>query len=235
MTAVVFSILNVQYAFATSCALMLTQPSLKSINGGESEATAGEQLIISTTITNHCYEQDQPFVAIIEVRNSDGVTEYLSWQSGVLKGLTGNIEIGVSWIPAYGDNYELRAFVISSLENPQVLSRVEVSNITIAAQDSGRVIVVIPNDPDPSLQQSSFEHSAIKVVLGVNSTVTFVNQDSVPHRLVVEHDSADQVAFQKYVFVPSHNSFVYDFTDTGVFLYSDRDRGWMHGYVDVLQ
>ncbi|HEX2615540.1 MAG TPA: hypothetical protein VHL10_08595, partial [Nitrososphaera sp.] len=111
--------------------------------------------------------------------------------------------------------------------------RVVTSKIDVA--ESSKTVIVIPNDPDPALQQSNFEPSAIKVVLGLNSTVTFVNQGSVPHRLVVEHDSADQVAFQKYVFIPPYDSFVYNFTDTGEFWYSDRDMVWMHGYVDVLQ
>jgi len=109
--------------------------------------------------------------------------------------------------------------------------RIATSNVSIA--ESSNAIIVIPNDAGPSLQQSNFEPSTMKVVLGVNNTVVIVNQDCESHRLVVEHDSADQTAFQKYVFVPSHDSFVYNFTDMGGFWYSDRDRVWMHGYVEV--
>jgi plastocyanin len=142
------------------------------------------------------------------------------------------VEVGIFWVPDEAGEYQIRVLTLVGFD-AFGFGRIATSKIDIA--ESNKTVIVIPNDPDPSVQQSSFEPTAIKVVLGVNSTVTFVNQDSVPHRLVVEHDSADQVAFQKYVFVPSYASFVYNFTDTGGFWYSDRDRDWMQGYVEVYQ
>ncbi|HEX2557907.1 MAG TPA: hypothetical protein VHK86_06260 [Nitrososphaera sp.] len=136
------------------------------------------------------------------------------------------------WVPDKAGEYQIRALTLVSMD-AFGFGHVATSKIDVA--ESSNTVIVIPNDPDPLLQQSSFEPPAIKVVLGVNSTVTFVNQDSVPYRLIVQHDSADQVAFQKYVFVPSYDSFVYNLTDTGKFWYSDRDRGWMRGYVEVYQ
>jgi len=47
--------------------------------------------------------------------------------------------------------------------------RIATSNVSIA--ESSNAIIVIPNDPGPSLQQLIFEPSTMKVVLGVNNTV----------------------------------------------------------------
>jgi len=124
---------SLQGAFASSCSISVLPPALKSVNSPPlRDVTAGDQLVIATTITN-CIEYDLPFVAIVEVRNSDGLTESLSWQSGILKGHDGQVAVGVMWVPSHGDNFELRAFVVSSLENPQILSATATSNVTIAA------------------------------------------------------------------------------------------------------
>lgn len=128
------TVFSSQSAFASSCSISVLPPTLKSeysppLRG----ATASDQIMIATTITNGCIEHDQPFVAIVEVRNSDSITESLSWQSGILKGHDGQVAVGVLWIPSHGDNFELRAFVVSSLENPQILSATVTSNVTIAA------------------------------------------------------------------------------------------------------
>jgi hypothetical protein len=123
-----------QGASASSCSMSASPPSLSSTYTPPlSGAIAGDQLVIATTITNGCIEHDQPFVAIVEVRNSDGLTEGLSWQSGTLDGRDGQVAVGVMWIPSHGDNFELRAFVVSDLENPQILSPIATSNVTIAA------------------------------------------------------------------------------------------------------
>ena len=118
---------------ASSCDLQVTNPYLSSqFSGSVSTPTTDEQFTIAATITNPCSERE-PFVAIIEVRNSEGVTEYLGWEGGILEGQTGQAAIGVSWIPSYAGTYELRTFAISSLDSPRILSTISSSEISITS------------------------------------------------------------------------------------------------------
>jgi plastocyanin len=213
---------NVNHAFASSCSISVTSPEPQTVHsGGLEEIKAGEHFVITTLIINRCSE-DQPFISIIEVRNSDGVTEYLRWHGGVLKGSTGMTQVGTSWVPPAGGDCELRTFAISGLANPQILSTVMTTNITIAAEDPGKAIMTIPYDPDPSLQQITFEPSLIKVILGVNNTIKWTNGDTVSHRLA--GDYPDPVKFERAIFVYRSYSFEHTFTEAGEFRYIDRGQ-----------
>lgn len=91
--------------------------------------TVGQKVIIATTIQN--YQNDtRDFAAIVEVRDSNGFTELLSWQTGHIGGRSSS-EVGVSWIPQKADDYQIRAFVLNRIENPEVLSPVIESDVTI--------------------------------------------------------------------------------------------------------
>jgi hypothetical protein len=118
-------------AFATSCALLVIAPELQTGSSLFTEITAGQQVVITTAFSNNCGEQDQPYVGIIEVRNSDGVTEYLAWRTGTLQ-YGDTVDMGASWTPEHGDTYELRTFIITDLQKPEILSRLAISNVTIA-------------------------------------------------------------------------------------------------------
>jgi hypothetical protein len=74
--------------------------------------------------------QVQPFVALIEVRDSDGITVYLAWQTGVL-GRNSDAQVGLSWIPNVADSYEIRTFVITDLKNPQILTPIAMSTFDV--------------------------------------------------------------------------------------------------------
>lgn len=55
---------------------------------------AGKQAVLSLVITNDA-DQPRPFVELVEVRDSNGVTVFAAWQSGILD-LNSQKEIGVS-------------------------------------------------------------------------------------------------------------------------------------------
>ncbi len=225
-------ILDFPGVLASSCNLETTNPVLKSPSSRVlAEATAGEQFVITTIISNNCVEDDVPFFALVEVRNSDGTTESLSWQSGVLRGIEDQTEVGVSWVPLRGGDYELRTFAVSNTENPQILTAVMSQNITIAT-NSDRAVIAIPYDPDPSLQQVNFEPSLIRVVIGVNNTVRWTNGDIVSHRLA--GDSINPVEFEGPAFMYPGYSFEHTFTGAGQFGYVDLEREWMRGVVWVI-
>jgi hypothetical protein len=105
------------------------KPSLKEINGNAvQELRTGKQVILSTTVTNNNNNQSQPFTAILEVRDANGVTIYLQWQKGIL-GPSDISGIGLSWTPERAGNYEIRTFVVSDMLNAEVLSPVATSGI----------------------------------------------------------------------------------------------------------
>ncbi len=117
---------------AGSCALMANPPKLTLVHSEALgyEPQVGEQLVIATVYSNDCARPDVPFVGILEVRNSEGITEYLAWQTGILE-YHQSIQIGYSWMPEYADTYELRTFIISDLPNPRILSPVSTSDAII--------------------------------------------------------------------------------------------------------
>jgi hypothetical protein len=108
-----------------------TPPSLKDVTGNDlSSVTAGQQVILSTTVVNNL-DRSQPFAAIVEVRDSSGVTIFLAWQTGTLN-QAGQTQVGLSWMADNPGDYTVRTFVISDLNNPQILSKVMESHITVS-------------------------------------------------------------------------------------------------------
>lgn len=108
-----------------------TAPVLKDISGNTlSEVSAGSQVILSSTITNNA-DFSQPFAGIVEVRDADGFTVMLQWQTGVLNA-NGTTEIGISWTPDAPGEYTVRTFVLTSIQNPGILSPIEESTVTVS-------------------------------------------------------------------------------------------------------
>jgi hypothetical protein len=105
-------------------------PTLKDVQGKTlSSVQQGQQVVLSTTVNNN-ENQETPFVAIVEVRDSNDVTTYLAWQTGTLNA-NGHAEVGLSWTPSQSGNYQVRTFILSDLSNPSILSAVQSSQITV--------------------------------------------------------------------------------------------------------
>lgn len=65
------------------------------------------------------------FFVIVEVRNSDEITEFFGWQSITsLKSAGDEVEIRMSWIPDEAGAYSLRTFAVTGFTNPEALSGV---------------------------------------------------------------------------------------------------------------
>lgn len=82
-------------------------------------STVGEQVVISVVATNNA-STDIEYVMIVEVWDSNDITWYLTWQSGVLRAGE-ETEIGISWLPQAADTYKIIAHPITNFENPQAL------------------------------------------------------------------------------------------------------------------
>jgi len=94
------------------------------------EVSAGQQVVLTTSVRNN-NASPQDFVALIEVRDSTGITVFLAWQTGTLPA-NGQTQVGLSWTPEFTDDYTIRTFVISDLNNPRVLSPVSESEIVVS-------------------------------------------------------------------------------------------------------
>lgn len=108
-----------------------SEPVAKDISGNElGEVTAGQQIVLSSTITNN-NDEDLQYAAIIEVRDADGFTVSLQWAAGTLAAEDSN-EIGLSWTPTEAGEYTIRTFVLTSVDNPSALSLIEETTITVS-------------------------------------------------------------------------------------------------------
>src|SRR5687768_7073551 len=116
-------------AVAQEAVLQPETPELKDRSGGVlTNAVAGELSVISATVNNNS-TQDENFVAMVEARSSIGITELLEFQIAQASE-NNSIEFGISWTPEEAGTYELRTYLLSGLEEPQVLSEVTTKQIT---------------------------------------------------------------------------------------------------------
>jgi len=65
------------------------------------------------------------------VRDADGFTVYLQWQTGTLPA-GGAINMGLSFVPTEAGDYTVRTFVLSSIQSPSALSLIEETTFTVS-------------------------------------------------------------------------------------------------------
>lgn len=99
------------------------------------QITAGQQVILSKSFVDS-RNVPQPFVAIFEVRDSDGFTVYLTWQSGTTAA-GGHVDASASWTAEDIGVYDVRTFSLSNLTSPVVLDVVESRSIPVVEGDAG--------------------------------------------------------------------------------------------------
>ncbi len=86
------------------------------------EVSAGEQVLVQGSLENK-QNQAQSLVYVVQIKNVDGQTVFLSWIKGILqKGQS--IKPAIGWIPEASGKYAIEIFVWDSLSNPQALSEV---------------------------------------------------------------------------------------------------------------
>ena len=80
----------------------------------------GQQIQITANLANgrDCII---PFVYIVQIQDSNGVTQSLSWIVGTL-GINQSFNPGQSWIPIALGTYVAQIFIWSSLDNPNALA-----------------------------------------------------------------------------------------------------------------
>jgi hypothetical protein len=115
----------------TDTTTTVTPPEPQDVTGETlDEISAGQQVVLTTNVVNN-NAGSQPFVALIEVRDSSGITVYLAWQTGLLPA-NGQAQVGLSWTAENPGDYTVRTFVISDLASPDVLSKIAETDITVS-------------------------------------------------------------------------------------------------------
>lgn len=87
-------------------------------------------VILSADVSNN-NAKTQPFILITEVRNEEEFTVSLELQRATLDP-NGQAKIEVSWTPQEGGTFYVQAFVVSSLDSPEVLSEVVTKSLDVS-------------------------------------------------------------------------------------------------------
>lgn len=108
----------------------VTAPLIAGMTGGDGPYVVGDSLTLSTTIANN-NELEQPFVVLVEVRDSNNVTVFLALQSGTLEP-DGSTDIGILWQPRNQGTFEVRSFAITEIgASSELLSTIARSDLVI--------------------------------------------------------------------------------------------------------
>lgn len=95
----------------------MSEPMLSGLLGGSITGLAvDEPLLVKTNVTNNLNE-DQPFTYIVQVKDSEGITEMLTWIKGTMNA-SSSLGPGISWTPEKTGKYTIEVFVWKSLDDP---------------------------------------------------------------------------------------------------------------------
>jgi len=83
--------------------------------------------------------------------------------------------------------------------------------------------------PGAASYATGYEPDNITVVIGVNNTVIWTNNDNEPHTVTASDGSFDSGNMNPGA------TFTYTFTKPGSYTYICTYHPWMHGYVTVIQ
>ncbi len=129
--AVVVALLSLQVAFADVGDITISEVAIKNLRGNDLDSViAASPFMLTATLTNNS-TQSLSYVAVLELRDSDGITQFLEFHMSRLDpSIPSNI--AGSWMPDRPGEYELRIFAISDLENPDILSTIGTATTTIS-------------------------------------------------------------------------------------------------------
>jgi len=102
------------------------------------------------------------------------------------------------------------------------------STTTFTATPTGPFVAILPG-ASSNQSSSGYSPDTIVVVLGVNSTVTWINYDSEPHTVT---STSQAEPFNSGDIAPG-GSFTLTFLQTGTFSYGSVNSPWMNGTVIV--
>ncbi len=203
------------------CELPAMPELVDSSGNAVTEIFPGQQLNIQFDIGTRG-ESERSFAYIVLVTDRNGFTELLSWTSGIVR-QNETVTTSVPWRPERAEDYTITVLVWSDLEKPTVLEPMRVVTVSVFP------LVRILEDSSNPEQQENFSPKFIKVILGVNNTVVWLNEDLARHTIVT---NIPECYFDPPLIWPNQ-TWSHTFTKPAVCNYHG-ERVWMIGTVIVL-
>lgn len=122
----------------------------------------------------------------------------------------------------------LRWMLTASLAAAALLAALIAASLSLATSP-GEVVIVIPRAVSHMPYGMNFWPSTVRLVLGVNSTVRWINLDDHVHTVTSSDWSFHSGELNLY------GSFVYRFTEPGEYSYVCLPHPWMQGVVVVRE
>jgi hypothetical protein len=118
--------------------LSVTAPLVKDEGGRFAEqVTGGQKLTLLTSILSGGVA-DRPFTAIVDVRDSAGISVHIAYVNGVAQ-QDGKTDVALEWVADYPDSYTIRTFILTGLDNPEILSEVKTGTISVLARSFAEI------------------------------------------------------------------------------------------------
>lgn len=161
-------------------------------------------------------------------RNSPGVQ---------VSGTPGNVSATYSFVAKYPGIFEfvctyhiqvgMIGYLVVLAPNTSAITQPNVPNQTVP-QSSSLIQTSIDPGSGVNVNLPGYTPTDITVVIGVNNTVKWTNNDNMPHTVTASDGSFDSGNMN------SGATYVYTFTKPGVYHYDCTYHGWMHGTVTVV-
>ncbi len=117
----------------------------------------------------------------------------------------------------------------------QVAASTTSSKTTTSASPVAQVHVTIPQGAETNTAGPGYSPAKITVVIGVNNTVEWTNDDTAPHTVTASSVPAGASKFDSgYMNIEGSGTFTYTFTVPGTYTYGCSYHPWMQGTVVVL-
>lgn len=196
------------------------EPEIVDVNGDPvTEVYVGEHLFVRNPFISSKME-DIDYISIMLVKDDNGFTKLLSLTAGHVKARETAVPIH-PWMADKSGQITIQFFVWSSLDQPIPISSVKTVTVSVFP-----LVKILYGSVNPE-QQENYSPQVIKVVLGVNSTVVWLNEDLVPSSV-----TSDQGHFDSGPIQPNQ-TWSYTFTKEGIYDYHSEPHPWMKGVVIV--
>ena len=123
---------------------------------------------------------------------------------------------------------------LQNTESPNNSSSINLGNYNTTSIST----VVIPKGSSDPNSGKNYEPRYLLVVLGVNNTVRWINEDDVPDTIVADTYNQPDPLFEKGPYskgvIMSGKSFNFTFTKIGEYQYDTEPHPWLYGWVVVL-
>ena len=206
------------------------------------QVAAGEAVLISSAIASGL-DADQPYVHIVRVDDSEGVTQTVTWAWGTAVA-GGEGRLSAVWIPREAGEYEATVLLWESIDRPVALApkstvRVTVADSTVRAAGEGAAppaagaVVRIPERTGIAGCERDDEcYLPPRIEVAPGTTVTWENGDFEAHTVTAGGPGRATGEFDSGLF-PGGAAFGHTFEEAGEYPYYCTVHPWMAGSVVV--